>query len=91
MTLAVTRIPSHQDRDADFNSKAPHYKTADFTTLARSYWPHLPAECVRVVFDSLKRNIKYQEDEPLFRVYRTVDDDSFIGHYFARALKDFTL
>ena len=91
MTLAVTRIPSHLERDNDFNAKTPHYKTAEFTTLARSYWPHLPTECVRVVFDGIRHNAKYQEDEPLFRAYLNMDDCSFIGHYFARALKEFTL
>jgi hypothetical protein len=91
MAHAVTHIPAHHERDPDFNAKAPHYKTAYFSEVTRAAWPHLTSTCVRVAFNSMEANIKFGENEPMFRVYATMDDQSFIGHYFARALKDFVL
>lgn len=91
MAYPLIRPQAHHERDPDFNAKAPHYKTANFSDLARRVWPHLPDACVRVVFDGYRQNVGFKEEEPLFRVYATMDDESFIGHYFARALKEFGL
>ena len=85
------RVPAHQDSDSDFNAKAPLYQTAYFASAAHELNPGLPVEPVRVVFVAEEFNHHYGVSEPLFRVYRTQDDSTLVGHYFARALKDFVL
>ncbi|MEJ7807554.1 MAG: hypothetical protein WKG03_16715 [Telluria sp.] len=82
---------AHQDEDPDFNAKAPSYKTASFTDEAHAFTQGLPRAPVRVVFAYMAHNAFYEEDEPLFAVYETMDDVSFVGHFFARALQEFGL
>ena len=82
---------AHQGEDPDFNAKAPSYKTATFTDEAHALLLDLPPEPVRVKFAFIGFNALFNENEPVFMVYRSMEDTSFIGHYFARALQEFVL
>lgn len=86
------RVPAHQDSDPDFNKKARHYTTAYFARATHELLDSgLPHGCVRVVFLSEQYNALYGVHEPVFAVYRAMNDATLVGTYFARALKDFCL
>lgn len=71
--------------------KARLYKTAVFTDAAHANTPDLPFGPVRVQFYAIAFNAFFGVHEPVFSVFRTMDDKSFICHYFARALTNYVL
>lgn len=72
-------------------AKARLYKTAQFTTTTRGFWPHLTADPVRVRFMHVERNHLHNCHEPVYACYADMADESLIGTYFERALERFVL
>lgn len=69
--------------------KARFYRTAVMRPEIADVFPEhreISGKCVRVVADSVVFNARFGEWEVLFRVYRNMGDDSFVSHFFARAL-----
>lgn len=72
-------------------AQARLYKTAIFAEAAHTLEASLPVDPVRITYMGAMFNAFYGVDEPVFATFRTMDDSSYIGSYFARALKDFAL
>ena len=69
--------------------KARFYRTAVMRPEIADVFPEhreISGKYVRVVADSVVFNARFGEWEVIFRVYRNMSDDSFVSHFFARAL-----
>lgn len=74
--------------------KACLFRTARVRPEMAEVFPQyedIAGQFVRVEADSITFNPLYREFEVLFRVYGGMEPDSFVSHFFARALTSFCL
>lgn len=70
-------------------AKARYYCTAVMRPEMADLFPEyrdIAGKFVRVVAENVSFNVRFGVWEVIFRVYRNMDDDSFVSHFFARAL-----
>ncbi|CAN7776798.1 hypothetical protein [Caballeronia sp. LjRoot31] len=75
-------------------AKARFYCTAVMRPEIADVFPEhrsIAGKYVRVVADNVAFNVRFGVWEVIFRVYRNMDDDSFVSHFFARALTNLCL